>query len=117
MSYNIAVWSGTRPASDADATAEFDRRYDAMEQDAPPTPEIVDYIAEISATYPDLTEIDDDDVDDSPWADGPLANNAAGSTFYFALVPSQAEAVIPFLVDVARRRGLVIYDPQEERVL
>jgi hypothetical protein len=31
-----------------------------------------------------MTELPDDEVDDSPWADGPLIGNASGDFIYYA---------------------------------
>jgi hypothetical protein len=52
-----------------------------------------------------------------PWGDGPLIGNAFGSTIYFGLVVSMLEDSLPFVVETARKQGLVAVDPQTERLL
>lgn len=98
VTYNIAAWEGTAPEDDAAATAEFIRRYDAFEDEQEPTPSIHRFVEALLARHPDLTELPDDEVDDSPWGDGPMIGNASGSFIYFSLVYGQAEAVLPFIV-------------------
>jgi hypothetical protein len=82
-----------------------------------PSPAIRRFVEALLARHPDLTELDDAEVDDSPWADGPLIGNASGSFIYFALVHSRAKEVLPFIVETAAPERLVVYDPQTERLL
>jgi hypothetical protein len=118
MSYDVAVWDGERPADDEQALRTYEalwERYgDAAE---PPSPRILDYIAALTARYPDLTEHSSDDVDASPWADGPLTLDVKGPFFYFALVYSKVDEALPFIAETARRHGLVCFDPQRQRLL
>jgi hypothetical protein len=87
------------------------------ETDEQPSTRILSYIEELTAKYPDLDELPDDEVDDSPWADSPLRGNVMGPFFYFALVPSKADETVPFIADTARRHELVCFDPQQEKLL
>ena len=84
----------------------------------PPSPAIAAYVAALLERYPDLTELDDDAADDSPWADGPLIDNASGPFLYFAFVRGAAlDEAWSFAVDTARSAGLVGFDPQSERLV
>lgn len=51
------------------------------------------------------------------WSAGPLTNNVTGLLLYVGIVWSRAEEVAPYLAEVAKRRGLVAFDPQEEKLL
>jgi hypothetical protein len=118
VSYDIAVWEGTRPASDEAALETYNdlwARYEDTEE--PPSARIVSYIEELTAKYPDLDDLSDDEVDDSPWADSPLRGNVMGPFFYFALVPSKADETVPFIAETAQRHELVCFDPQQEKLL
>jgi len=116
ISVNLAVWEGPRPASDAEALNAFEALYDRYidtDSKSAPSERISAYVAALLARYPDLTELDDDCVDDSPWADGPLIGNAGGPFIYFGFVPSGVEkGAWTFAVDTAREHGLVCFDPQ-----
>jgi hypothetical protein len=48
------------------------------ERDIPPTERIAEYLDDLLARYPDLSELDEDAVGDSPWTDGPLTHRASG---------------------------------------
>jgi hypothetical protein len=53
---------------------------------------------------------------DSPWAAGPLIDEACGPLFVFALVVSSLNESIPYCTEVARRRRIVLYDPVQDEV-
>jgi hypothetical protein len=118
VSYDIAVWEGDRPANDAAALETYNELWARYEDtDEPASDRILSYIEELTAKYPDLDDLPDDDVDDSPWADSPLQRNVMGPFFYFALVPSKAGETVPFIVETARRHELVCFDPQQVKLL
>jgi len=112
MSYDLAVWEGTRPKTNADAGKTFEAlhaQYQEAEKSPEPTPAIRRYVEALLAKYPDLN---DDNEDECPWADSPLIGNASGPIFYFAMVYSQAERASEFAAKLAKKHGLVCFDPQ-----
>lgn len=114
MSYDLAVWEGPPPESDEAAAAVYEqlmRRLEAGDTDGPPTTAIATYVDALLARWPDITS---DGGDDSPWADGPLINNAFGNPIYFSMVWSAAEESSAFAAELAESHGLVCYDPQTE---
>jgi hypothetical protein len=116
MTLHLAVWEGQEPATDDEAARTFEElyaRYIDTGDKTPPTEPITAYVRRLLARYPDLTELDDDAVDDSPWADGPMINDASGPFIYFSLVTNKAaEEAWLYAVDVARSMKLVTFDPQ-----
>jgi hypothetical protein len=62
-------------------------------------------------------DLDEDHLDDSPWADGPLTGNVMGPFFYFATTYSGAHEALPFVAETAARRGLVCFDPQTRMLI
>jgi hypothetical protein len=90
---------------------------DEMEREAErkaPSPAIAGFVEELLALWPDLGEPGDER---SPWAAGPLMQEASGSFIYFAMTFDGAEQAAPIIEKVARKRGLVCYDPQGERMV
>ena len=85
---------------------ELVARLEEEEVQAPASPAIADFVAEALAIWPDLG---------SPGDEG-LLQEASGSFLYFPLTFSAAEAAVPVLSRMARRRRLVCYDPQAERL-
>ncbi len=118
MSFTMAVWVGSKPASDAEAEREFSRLHaQYFTTKCEPAPEILAFIAAATARFPDLIALSDDDVDDSVWSDGPLINNASGPIFYFGLCRHGVDTALPFLVELARTQGLAGFDPQSGRAI
>lgn len=113
MSYDLAVWEGEQPADDLAAAELYEQLMDSLERHPaePPTPGITRYVAALLDRWPDITE---DDGGDSPWADGPLLNNAFGAAIYFSIVWSKAEEASEYAARLAQQHGLVCYDPQTE---
>ena len=111
MSYDLAVWEGTRPNTNAEAGKTFEAlmAQEEGEKSPEPTPAIRRYVEALLAKYPQL---DDDNEDECPWADSPLIGNASGPIFYFAMVYSHAERASAFAAKLANRHGLVCFDPQ-----
>jgi hypothetical protein len=60
-------------------------------------------------------DLPDDTIDDGVWSDGPLIHNASGPFFYFGMIWSRAEEVASFAASVAKKHGLVCFDPQSGR--
>jgi hypothetical protein len=121
MSYDLAVWDGPKPANNAEATAEYGRRMDAMEETfdgpdehAPPTPAIQTFIEAALARFP---ELDDDSGPECPWAASPLEGEAVGDLIYFPMTFSGAEYARDPLAEIADSLGLVCFDPQIEQML
>ena len=80
--------------------------------EVPPTNAIRAYVEALLDRWIDMTEEDVDDI--SPWADGPLINNASGPIIYFAMRPSMADEVSAAAARMAVDRGLVCFDPQRD---
>jgi hypothetical protein len=80
------------------------------ERDIPPTERIAPYLDALLARYPDLSELDEDAVGDSPWTDGPLIHRASGRVVF--LVGNEVgEAAWTFAVHAAGSARLVCFDP------
>ena len=118
MSVDMAVWEGERPGSDADAAGTYQALYDQyIEREYPtePTPKIREFVEALLATFPDLDTLDDDAMDDSPWADSPLLGNASGPFIYFAMVRNDAgQQAWELARDTATRLGSIAFDPQSD---
>ena len=113
MSYDVAVWVGTRPADDATALTTYEqlwKRYDNT--DEPPHPAILAYIDDLEKRYPDLDEVDEALLDDSPWAEGHMIGNVMGPFFYFAMTYPGARKALSFVAQTAAAHDLVCFDPQ-----
>ncbi|MEV6595580.1 hypothetical protein AB0M36_01810 [Actinoplanes sp. NPDC051346] len=117
MSYDLAVWEGDRPATDQEAGTVLQAlatRYLEEEVDTPPTARIASFVDSVLARWVDLTEDDLDDV--SPFAAGPLRDEASGPIIYLALRPSMADEVSAEMAVMAEEHGLICFDPQSDQL-
>jgi hypothetical protein len=112
VSYDVAVWVGPQPVSDETAREEF-RRRSSRGQRVKPSAAIAGYVAALTARYPDLGDEDGE----SPWAAGPLLEEADGDFIYIAISASAPADVLRYAVEVATHRGLVCFDPQAGKIL
>jgi hypothetical protein len=117
MTYDLAVWEGDRPASDA-AAGKYYREHLVPQLAAcdpadpvPPTPRIKAYVEALLAHWPDI-----DQDEDSPWSASPLMGAAIGSFVYFPVVYTMADETSSFAAALAQKHDLVCYDPQLERL-
>lgn len=118
MSYDLAVWKGPTPHDDDEAKRTYraladkwleGNGLDPEADDPTPPPEIVRYVEALLERWPD-----DDEA--SPWATGPLINEAVGPLFYFPMIWSMAEEASALAVETAAEHGLVCFDPQLDRL-
>ena len=119
MSYDLAFWTGTRPESDSEALAQFEKLYQRHVQSKrpeAPASELLAFVAAATRRYPDLTELPDERRDEGVWSDGPLQNNIAGPLLYLGIAWSRADEVRTFLIDLASKTNLVAFDPQTAKL-
>ena len=121
MSYDVAVWDGERPTDNQEAIETFERLMDADEargddEPAEPLTERIDaFLTDLLARWPD---IDEPGGEESPWAMSGVREDASGPVCYLTMsnTPLLDEAVA-YIAQLARRHGLVCFDPQFEEVL
>ena len=66
----------------------------------------------LTAAYPCICSLPDDQVDDGVWSDGPLINNFGHRAAVLGIGFSRVEEVLPFLVKTANDLGLIVFDWQ-----
>ena len=107
MSYNVAITLPTMPANDAAAWKALDAVIDAEG----PVPSVFDeLLLKLTAKYPCICDLPDDQVDDGVWSDGPLRNNLGHQASVLGMVYSRVDEVLPFLIREANALGLVVFD-------
>ncbi len=64
----------------------------------------------LTARYPCICNLPDDEIDNGAWSDGPLINNFGHRAAVLGIAyPSVAE-VLPFLVETANALRMVVFD-------
>lgn len=113
MSYELAVWEGPPPLSNAHAGSECHRLLGLRGQ-APASAVIRSFVDALINVHPDL---DQPGGKNSPWSDGPLLAHADGPLLYFGSKPEQVDEVIELIERTATEMELVAYDPQLAQLL
>ncbi|MGJ8676939.1 MAG: hypothetical protein ACSHX0_05445 [Akkermansiaceae bacterium] len=72
----------------------------------------------LTQKYPCLSSYPDDDpeMENSPWADGPMIGNFASKMGMLAIVYSRVDEVFPFILKEALGLGIIVADGQSERI-
>jgi hypothetical protein len=91
-----------------------ERYYD---DDRPKVPALVALHEKLIARYPCMASYGEDDpeVENCPWADGPMINNFAHEMGMVAIRFSRADEVAPFVIETANLLGITVFDGQAER--
>jgi hypothetical protein len=107
MSYTVAVVIPPVPSDDAAAWAVLDGLIG--QQGARPAvfQELHD---RLTARYPCLCAVPEEEVDDAVWSDGPLLNNFLHRAAVLGVSYPRVDEVLPFLVQTANALGLIVFD-------
>jgi hypothetical protein len=111
MSYDLAVWRADRPITTEEAEGVYQRLCDGEHGAVPRCSGIKSFLSALVDDNPDL---DDANVDDSPWS-APLDHSKGHVVM--CLVPSAVDDLLPEIEALAERFDLVLYDPQRSIVL
>lgn len=113
MSFDLAVW----PESAVVSAEEAERKYGTFlerERDAVPAdPRALAFHRDLTARYPNLTDLPEAELETSPWAMNP---SVVGEAVIMMMSWSAAEAALPDIHELAERHGLVLYDPRARAV-
>lgn len=111
MSFDLGVFYTERPLRDEDAG----ERYLALcsqERDplwVEPSPSVAAFYEELTAKYPDT------DSPDNPWSGSPL-DRSEGHVI-MSMPSRRAPEIMPYVVETARKYGLVCFDPQSGKIV
>ncbi|MEV4596459.1 hypothetical protein AB0K15_03555 [Amycolatopsis sp. NPDC049253] len=113
MSFDLAVWFAPVVMSAADAKRKADQLYESEPGDIR-HPQVAAFYCEVTARYPELVDaIESGDLEKAPWSAGLSRYEDA---VVMPISWSFADAVTRFVLDLARRHGLVACNPQTAAV-
>lgn len=110
MSYVLHIWQEPVPSSLYEAEST---RAQLARQRGGQNPRFVSLAQALTARYPSLETLDDDD--EGVWSDGPLDGRGDAPVMNLG-VASRHDEVVAFVVENARRLGLVVLDGQAGRL-
>lgn len=116
MSYDLRIWEGEEPSSNAELRRTLDRisedterRVVAGEPLDPPSPAIASFVQALLRRWPDCGK------EGSPWSSG-RTGDAHGSTLHMHIRWGREAEVSEFVAGLAKVHGLVCYDCQTNRL-
>ncbi|MGP0064475.1 MAG: hypothetical protein ACLQGP_12870 [Isosphaeraceae bacterium] len=113
MSYDVAIVIPPIPLDDAEAWAALD----GFIEEQGPRPAVFQELHDrLTARYPCMCSVPDDQIDDTVWSDGPLINDFLHRAAVLGVSYSRVEEVLPFLVETANGLGLVVFDCSSETI-
>ena len=113
VSFDLAVWFESAPITNEDATKKYHQLAEGDVTGATEHPSIERFVRELSARYPNLDDLPEDELDDSPWSCGFDRSDAHVLT---CMRWSVSKDVIDLIAALAEKHGLVLYDPQGSAV-
>jgi hypothetical protein len=113
MSYNVAVVIPPVSSDDTQAWATVDS---LIEEEGARPPVFQELHDRLTARYPCMCAVPEDEIDDTVWSDGPLINNFLHRAAVLGMSYSRVDEVLPFLIETANGLGLVVFDWATETV-
>ncbi|CAL9490920.1 hypothetical protein SUDANB108_03248 [Streptomyces sp. enrichment culture] len=115
MSYDLAFWYESRSLDAAAAYQKYDAMTDGESGVTAESPRVAEFYRDILRTYQDLTEdTTEEEAHQSPWTSSVYFN---GECVLVNIAWSRKSEVSNTLIDMAKSRGLVTYDPQRDLVI
>jgi hypothetical protein len=110
MSFDLAVWHSDTPLSANEAQSLYLK---LCNQEWIPTEEnaaVEAFYQELCRTYPEIDTLPEDQVDDCPWS---CAHDRSGLHIIMSMSwGKRTDKVALLIIELARRNGLVCFDPQ-----
>ncbi|MGE8224353.1 MAG: hypothetical protein ACN6RK_01085 [Stenotrophomonas sp.] len=119
MSYTLDLIVGPLPQDDKQAWQHIETLRESYYDDSrEKAPALVELHAVLTARYPCLCSYPDDDpeMDNSPWADGPMIGNFAHEMGMLAISFSRVDEVAPFIIAEANALGISVADGQSAEI-
>jgi hypothetical protein len=107
VSFTIAIVIPPISGNDVEAWGALDG---LIAQEGPTPPVFQELHDRLTARYPCMCSVPDDQIDDTVWSDGPLINNFAHRAAVLGISYSRVDEVLPFLIATATDLGLVVFD-------
>jgi len=113
VSYKLAVWHSERAISDKEAADLFTRLYEQRKVPIEQHIDVYSFYNELSANYPEVDMVAEEDLDACPWA---CAHDRSGAHVIMSVMDDKSAEVVPMILKLADKHGLVCFEPQSNKV-
>jgi hypothetical protein len=112
MSFDLAIWYPHQQLSAEGALLVYQGLCEGNLSELKPHPAIDAFYEELTAKHPEIDDIPEDKIDDHdlcPWS---IEHDHSDRHMIICAVWSKAEYVSDFIHQLARKHGLIVFDPQ-----
>jgi hypothetical protein len=109
VSHKFAVWHSEKAISDKEAADLFTRLYEQRKVPIEQHIDVYSFYNELSATYPEVDMVSEEDLDTCPWA---CAHERSGAHVIMSVMDEKAAELSPTIL----KHGLVCFDVQAHKV-
>ncbi|HKN36915.1 MAG TPA: hypothetical protein VJX16_27030 [Terriglobales bacterium] len=113
MSYKLAVWHSERAISSKEAAELFAKLYEHRKVPLEQHIDVYSFYNELGARYPEVDMVAEEDLDGCPWA---CAHERSGAHVILSMLDDKSTEVLPTILELAEKHGLVCFDPQANKV-
>jgi hypothetical protein len=113
MSFDLAVWYSSTPQTNDRALWIYQALCDGDCSVVEPQASVAAFLRELSAQYPDIDTVPEDEIDISPWT---CCFDVSDGHVIMPISWGRVEEVAPIVVELAAKHGLVCYNPQGRQV-
>lgn len=116
MSFDLGVFYTKRPHSDEDAGERYAAYCDGGDL-APwiePSPKVAKFLKDLTGSYPQIDDVKKKAIDDCPWS---CAFDVSKGHVLMPMVWSRADEMAPIIVKLAKKHGLVCFNPQQGKIV
>ena len=111
MSFDLMVWDSTSPVTLDHARRTLDQIGDGDYSSLTDRENFRAFMTELTERYPPLESLTESTFDESPWTSGLVVRPGYVE---MSLAWSKVETVAPCILELSRKHGLYLYDPQED---
>ena len=119
MSFTVDLILTEVPKNNSEAWAYIENlREEYYEDKSGPHQKLIKLHEILTERYPCLCDYEDDDpeMENSPWADGPMIGNFASKMGMLAIFYSRVDEVFPFILEHALELDIILADGQDEKI-
>ena len=116
MSYDLALWFPHQILSDEQALQQYEKLCVGDISELNPHPSVGNFYLELYKIHPEIDDVPDDKIgnfDFSPWS---VEHELSDRHLMLSCVWSHAHYVHDLVLDLAKKHGLAVFDPQETKI-
>lgn len=117
MSCDFGVWYPNKRLSNKEAGELYVKLCDGNLEGVEPNPAIENFYKELSEKHPEIDDIPEEEIDNTdlcPWS---IAHDKSPGHMIMCCVWSKADYVYQLVINLAKKHGLAVFDPQSSRII